>query len=76
MHMFRQEEERTISVRSDDNACPRLAESNLPMVPRQRIVRPLSLSYSSHLTILLPRPTNRQILPARQTSPTRRTACY
>ena len=44
--MFQQEEERPIPVRSDDNACPRLAEPNLPMVPRRRIVRHLSPSLS------------------------------
>ena len=44
--MFRQEEERAIPVRSDDNACPRLAKPNLPMVPRRRIVRHLSLTLS------------------------------
>lgn len=44
--MFQQEEERPIPVRSDDNACPRLAKPDLPMVPRRRIVRHLSHSFS------------------------------
>jgi len=54
--MFQQEEERPILVRSDDNACPRLAKSNLPMVPRRRIVRHLSLTHSrsSHLVHVVP----------------------
>jgi hypothetical protein len=54
--MFQQEEERPIPVRSDDNACPRLAKPDLPMVPRRRIVRHLSLTHSrsSHLIHVVP----------------------
>ena len=53
---FQQEEECPIPVRSDDNACPRLAEPNLPMVPRRRIVRHFSHSHfrSFHLIRVVP----------------------
>ncbi len=59
--MFQQEEECPIPVRSDDNPCPRLAEPYLPMVPRRRIVRHLSLSRSSHhlIHVVPPHTTNR-----------------
>lgn len=79
---FQQEEERPIPVRSDDNACPRLAKPDLPMVPRRRIVRHFSLTHtrSPHLIYVVPphkpdQPAYTPPLSARQTSPTRSTAC-
>src|SRR6267142_1873478 len=60
--MSRQEEECPISVRSDDNSCTRLAEPNLPMVPGQRNVCPISRS-----SLGPPRPmTGGHTLPASQ----------
>jgi hypothetical protein len=68
--MIQQEEERSIPVRSDDNACPRLAEPNLPMVPRRRIVRHLSLTHprSSHLIHVVPLPPHKFDQPAYTTT--------
>lgn len=51
MYLSQQEEECSISLRSDDNACTRLAEPNLPMVPGQRIVRPFLRGWWSILSM-------------------------